>query len=177
MNRIKHIFTLVCLAVLTISCSAERELQYSNQEAAIDKYISGTLANYEVRRNAGSNRVIIEPSTAADSLEAGDSLSFFYACYVFSGSPSSLATTNVPEIARKSNFVLTDFDSTVVSIKYENSNLCAGLYNGLKGVREREHCVILFSAKYGFAATRVNNIPPMSALCYEIWVEEVKKKK
>ena len=53
--------------------------------------------------------------------------------------------------------------------------MISGLVNGLYGVRQGEHCILLFSARYGFYDSYVYNIPKLSALAYEIWVDRVIK--
>lgn len=51
-----------------------------------------------------------------------------------------------------------------------------GLENGMYGVKDGGHYLILFSAQYGFYDSYVYNIPKLSALAYEIWVDRVIKK-
>lgn len=174
----KKILAILSCFLCFASCSKDdKALTIANQEAAIDSYISGTLGAYPVVRNNGSNRVIVDSAdiSVTDSLEYGDSLHFYYAGYVFNSSPSTLFATNVEEVASQSQFEVTDPDFSVKKTIYEKGALIPGLENGLAGVKEGEHCIILFSAQYGFYNDAVYNIPKLSALAFEIWIDRVIK--
>ena len=121
------------------------------------------------------NRVIIDSSYVADSLTFGDSLHFYYAGYVFNTSPSGLFATNVEQIANSAGLLLTDQDFAVEKVLFTEGCYIPGLVNGLYGVREGEHSLILFSAEHGFYNETVYNIPKLSALAYEVWIEKVIK--
>jgi len=177
-----HILLGVALTVITaavmVSCAKEQiNKTINSQEEAISKYLSSTFAQYEIRRRDGSNRVIIDPGYSTDSLSFGDSLVFYYAGYTFNSGPSQLFATNVRSVAEKSGFNITAQEHTYdeYSLLFESSSFISGLTNGLLGVREGEHAVILFSAGYGFENRAVGNIPSLTALMYEVWIERVKK--
>jgi FKBP-type peptidyl-prolyl cis-trans isomerase len=53
--------------------------------------------------------------------------------------------------------------------------LQSGLANGLAGVKAGEKCDIVFSAKYGFGNTVVYNVPKLTPLIFEVWVEGIVK--
>ena len=163
---------IAALATLAgaISCANEdKKLTIADQEAAIDSYISQNYANNTVVRRNGSNRVILDTTSVniQDSLVYGDSLYFYYAGYVFTSSPSTLFSTNNQTVAEESGFTLSDPDYSVRKILFTKGCLVNGLEN---------HCIILFSAQYGFYDSYVYNIPKLSALAYEIWVDRVIKK-
>lgn len=172
------ILILSVVLLSAVACSKQdKALTIADQEDAIDSYISGTLGDYPVVRRNGSNRVIIEPAdiSVTDSLEYGDSLYFYYAGYVFTSTPSTLFATNVEEVATQSGFEITNPDYSARKILYTDNCMISGLVNGLWGVRQGEHCIILFSAEYGFYDDAVYNIPSLSALAFEIWIDRVIK--
>lgn len=174
----RNIATILTVIVLCTACTKDdKALTIANQEAAIDSYIASTLKDYPLVRNNGSNRVIVEEALnpSAKVLEYGDSLYFYYAGYVFTSSPSTLFATNVEEVAIQSGFEITDPDFSVMKIPFEKGSIIVGLENGLAGTKEGEHCVILFSAQYGFYSDAVYNIPRLSALAFEIWIDKVIK--
>jgi hypothetical protein len=171
----KEILISIMVMILLFSCNSDRETTITSQEAKIDSYISSKFADSTIVRNNGSNRIVLERNIAADSLVFGDSLHYYYAGYVFSSSPSSLFATNVESVAQHYSFNLTDSDFSVKKILFTENSMISGLVSGFQNVREGEHCIILFSAKYGFYNSKVYNIPKLSALAYEVWVDKVIK--
>lgn len=178
MRAILTYLTILAAAVLISSCSKEdKENTVADQEASIDSYITQNFQDYRVFRRNGSNRIVIDSTVLAlpDSLEYGDSLHFYYAGYIFTTSPSQLFCTNSEYVAQESGYTVTDPDYSIRKTLFTSDCMVSGLVNGLYGVREGEHCVLIFSAKYGFYDDYVYNIPKLSALAYEIWVERVIK--
>lgn len=180
--RNRTIFHIIlCLFIFTALTSCKKEsllLTIAKQEENIDKFISTKYKDNEIIRKNGSNRIVIEKEKGADIfLEKGDSLYLYYAGYTFTSSPSRLFSTNIKEIAEKSNFELSDTTRyEVAKILYNKDNFIPGLYNGLDSISNKEHSIILFSAKYGFYNEEVYNIPKLSALVYEVWVDNIIKK-
>lgn len=175
---IRNIATIVTVIILCAACTKDdKALTIANQEAAIDSYISNTFKDYPLVRNGGSNRVIVEEAgnPAAKALEYGDSLYFYYAGYIFTSSPSSLFATNLEEVAKQSGFEITDPDFSVMKIAFGKGSMIQGLEKGLEGTKEGEHCVVIFSAQYGFQSDAVYNIPRLSALAFEVWIDKVIK--
>lgn len=173
-----YMFLLTLSLAAAVSCNEERELTIADQEAAIDAYITQNYSEYPVVRRNGSNRIDLDTAAveAIDTLVFGDTLHFYYAGYVFTSAPSALFATNSESVAEANSFTVTDPDFSVEEVVFTEDCLVNGLVNGLYGVREGGHYIILFSAKYGFYNSYVYNIPKMSALIYEIWVERVIKK-
>lgn len=179
MRTIRHIMIAVTAAACLISCANEdKKLTIADQEAAIDSYITQNYANNTVVRRNGSNRVILDSTSVniPDSLMYGDSLYFYYAGYIFTNSPSRLFSTNNYDVAEESGFVISNRDYSVRKILYNKGCMVNGLENGMYGVKDGGHYLILFSAQYGFYDSYVYNIPKLSALAYEIWVDRVIKK-
>lgn len=180
MSRHNNIIIAIAALALTLCSLAgcakeERELAYANQESAIEKYLQGKFPNDSIIRNNGANRVIIDSASSANMLEYGDTLYLFYAGYVFNGSPSALFATNVQSVAESAKFTLTDADFSPLVVQYNKGVFVEGLENGLFGVGEGEHSIILFSAKYGFGNDAIYNIPKLSALLYEVWIDKIIK--
>lgn len=177
-KTILYTMIIVAAALAGSSCSKKnKELTIADQEASIDSYISSHYADYKVIHRNGSNRIILDTTVLSqpDSLEYGDSLYFYYAGYVFTSSPSQLFCTNNESVAAQNNFTISDPDYSVRRILFTDDCMISGLVNGLYGVRQGEHCILLFSARYGFYDSYVYNIPKLSALAYEIWVDRVIK--
>lgn len=176
MKMIKAILHIIAAMAVLSSCAKEDlQLTIANQESSIDSYINSRYADSTVIRKNGSNRIVIGHGSGPDSLEFGDSLYFYYAEYVFTSSPSQLFDTNLREVAEQNNFQVTGADYSVRKIRFDRGRLVSGLENGLSGVREGEHSIIVFSAQYGFYNERLYNIPKMSALAYEVWIEKIIK--
>ena len=53
--------------------------------------------------------------------------------------------------------------------------MISGLNTGLEGVLQGEKCDIMFSAKYGYNNDVVYNVPKLSPLFFEIWIERIIK--
>lgn len=178
MKRITVCLYILAAIAAAASCSnKDKELKIADQEASIDSYIANNFSDSKVVHRNGSNRVILDSTVLSltDSLVYGDSLHLYYAGYVFTSSPSQLFCTNNEYVATESGFSITDPDYSIKKILFSKDCMISGLVNGLYGVREGEHCLILFSAKYGFYDEAVYNIPELSALAYEIWVDRVIK--
>lgn len=160
--------------IIAVSCTKEdRNNTIVNQEESIDRYIT-KLQNVRVVRNGGSNRIVYTEGTGKDSLAIGDSLRFYYAGYIFSNGKGQLFATNNPEIAQQAQFPLSGgIEEKVLS----EGELISGLANGLVGAKAGEKCDIVFSAKYGFNNTVVYNIPKLSPLFFEVWIEDIVKNK
>ena len=159
-------------ALAVLSCTKEdRENTIISQEESIDKYIS-SLQNVRIARNGGSNRIVYTEGTSEEVLAAGDSIKFYYAGYIFTGNKGSLFATNNPEVAEAAGFPV---QGGIFKCILDNSSLIPGLAQGLEGARAGERCDIVFSAKYGFNNTVVYNVPKLSPLIFEVWVEDIVK--
>ena len=190
---------IVCMAASSC-VKEKLETIYSKQETQIDAYLSKASIvkrdsiKLEVTPNAddptkndttkvkvewedtldvvynnGAARLIKTEGTGP-GLEEDGAVSFYYAGYVFTSSPSSLFATNHQETAAGSGFILTDNQYQLFEADMSKTELVEGLRNGLIGVRSGEVCEILFSGKYGFGGEIFGTIPVNSALLYKIWV-------
>ena len=168
----KRILYIICSVLLLASCTKEdRNLMLVSQEEAIDKYISAQK-NVRVARNGGSNRLVVTEGKGTDSLEVGNTVNFYYAGYIFSNGKGSLFATNNPEVAQKQQFPLSGgIESAVIG----SGSMISGLDKGLVGARAGEVCQIVFSAKYGYDNESVYNVPKMSPLIFDVWVESIGK--
>lgn len=179
------------------------ETTYSKQETQIDAYLTKARAvkrdsirleitpnaddptkndttkikvewmdSLEVVYNKGAAR-LIKTEGAGPALEEGGAVSFYYAGYVFTSSPSSLFATNHQETAAGAGFVLTDAEYQIYEADMRDTRMIEGLRNGLIGVKPGEECEIVFSGKYGFGDEIFGTIPVNSALLFKIWVAGV----
>jgi FKBP-type peptidyl-prolyl cis-trans isomerase len=181
----------ILLCLMTVSCVKEKlETIYKKQETQIDSYLS---KNSEVKRdstiveadgstrdttwtdtldiiyNNGAARMITKKGSGPE-LSSEGAVSFYYAGYIFSSSPSTLFATNHRETAEGAKFELTDADYELIEADMTKARMIDGLRNGLIGVRSGEECEIVFSGKYGFGDEIFGTIPVNSALLYKIWV-------
>lgn len=168
----KRILYIICLCTVLFSCTKEdRKLMLVTQEESIDKYIK-SLNGVRVARNGGSNRLVYTEGKGRDTLALGDSVRFFYAGYVFSNGKGNLFATNDTTVARNKGFELSGgVEEKVLSSK----EMLSGLANGLVGAKAGEKCDVVFSAKYGYDNDVVYNVPKMSPLIFEVWVEGIVK--
>lgn len=193
------IFFIICLAAGSC-VKEKLETIYQKQETQIDAYITKAMVEkrdsikleitpnkedptkndttqvkvqwedtLDVVYNKGAVRLIKTEGTGP-GLEEGGAVSFYYAGYVFTSSPSSLFATNHQETATAAGFTLTDDDYQIFEADMRNVNMIEGLRNGLIGVKSGEVCEIAFSGKYGFGDEVFGTIPVNSALLYKIWV-------
>lgn len=168
----KRILYILCLCLALFSCTKEdRKLLLVSQEESIDKYIN-SLRGVRIARNGGSNRLVYTEGKGRDSLALGDSVKFFYAGYVFSNGKGTLFATNDTIVAKNNGFELSGgIEEKVLSSK----EMLDGLANGLVGAKVGEKCDVVFSAKYGYDNDVVYNVPKMSPLIFEVWVEGIVK--
>ena len=171
MNKSIYIWALVCLVSLFSCTKQDRENTIISQEASIDSYIE-SLSDKIVVRNGGSNRVIIEDGVDGTDVAVGDSLYIRYAGYIFSRGKGTLFATNDKDVADAASYPVQE---APMKVKLGSTELISGLSSGLLGVKEGEQCYIMFSAKYGFNNKVVYNIPKLSPLFFEIWVDKVIK--
>lgn len=174
-HKIRGILFLIFVLSVAHSCANEIELALISQEERIDSYLATTFKDSTIIRNGGSNVVILESDESKPLLEYGDSLIFYYAGYIFDSRPSSLFDTNLEAVATQSRFQRSEADYSAKRVLFEKGYLLEGLEKGLIGRREGDHLIIVFSAKYGYGNTKHYNIPKLSALAYEVWIESIIK--
>lgn len=168
----KRILYILCVMLVLASCTKEdRKNQLVTQEESIDKYIS-SLSGVRISRNGGSNRLVYKEGSGVDSLAAGDSVKFRYAGYVFSNGKGALFATNDSTVAAKNSFPLS---GGIEMRRLSSGDMVKGLAYGLAGARTGEMCEVVFSAKYGYDNDIVYNVPKMSPLIFEVWVEGIVK--
>ena len=97
----------------------------------------------DVVYNNGAARLIKTEGTGPELTENG-AVSFYYAGYIFSSSPSTLFATNHRETAEGAKFELTDADYELIEADMTKARMIDGLRNGLIGVRSGEECEIVF---------------------------------
>lgn len=169
---------MVFLLAVSHSCSKQQTADSINrQEESISSYLTGHYADNKIIRRNGSNRIIIDAGHGSDTLAAGDSLFFNFAGFIFNNGPSKLFATNVQSVAEKNGLSITSTGGTFneYSTLFNSRSFISGLFDGLCGAGEGEHCIIIFSSKYGFDDKAVANVPPSSALMYEVWINKIKK--
>ena len=168
----RRIILGIFAALALLSCTKEdRENTIVNQEESIDRYIS-SLVGVRIARNGGSNRIVYTEGNSEEALAIGDSIKFYYAGYIFNGNKGQLFATNNPDVAEAAGFPV---QGGIHKCILSNGSLVQGLAQGLVGARAGERCDVVFSAKYGFNNTVVYNVPKLTPLIFEIWVEDIVK--
>lgn len=168
----KRVIAILAIVFLASACAKEdRNNRIVDQEESIDRYIT-SLEGVRIARNGGSNRIVYIEGTGKDSLAAGDSIKFYYAGYMFANGKGSLFATNNPQIAQEMDFPLS---GGIEKRVLDKSDLISGLADGLTGAKEGEKCDIVFSAKYGFGNSVVYNVPKLTPLIFEVWIEGIVK--
>ena len=164
-------YLILCIAALLAVCcdKEDRKNTYANQEALIDSYVSSLSSDYTVVYNGGVVRVILEEG-GSQVLQGGDSLYFHYSGYVFNRGKGSLFYTNDPEVAKETGFVT---DGKAFGVKYGHSAMIEGLNKGLEGVKEGEHCYVIFSARYGYGNQIMSTLPKMTPLMFEMNIDKI----
>ena len=164
-------FAIISILFFLSACTKEdRNNTIVNQEERIDRYIT-SLSNVRVARNGGSNRIVYTEGQGEEAA-AGDLIKFYYAGYIFNGGKGTLFATNNPEVAQANSFPVS---SGAVECVLGSGSLVRGLDAGLVGVKAGEKCDVVFSAKYGYNNTVVYNVPKMTPLIFEVWVEDIVK--
>lgn len=174
MRNSTRIFALLLICLTAGACVKEKlEVTYSSQESKIDSYIEKNRVSdtdtLRVVRNGGSNRLVLKEGEGQE-LNSQGSVSFYYAGYIFTGTPSKLFITNHQTTAESAGWSVTDPDYEIFEINMGDTELIDGLRKGLIGVKAGEECEIVFSGKYGFGNKTFGIIPANSALLYKIWV-------
>lgn len=197
-NKIFAVLAL-CIAT-SACVKEKLETIYSKQETQIDAYLTKNMAvtrdsiqliitpnpsnpeindttkktvkwndTLDVVYNKGSVRMIKNEGTGEKLSETG-AVSFYYAGYVFTSSPSTLFATNHQETAENAKFTVSDPNYEIFEADMRDTQFLEGVRNGLIGVRAGEECEILFSGKYAFGSDVFGIIPANSALLFKIWV-------
>ncbi|MCF0167789.1 MAG: FKBP-type peptidyl-prolyl cis-trans isomerase, partial [Bacteroidales bacterium] len=109
-------------------------------------------------RNGGAIRVLMEEGEG-EPVAKGDSAVFNYSGYIFSGSPSGM------------------FAQGSYTALLGKGDLVPGLDAGIEGMKKGEQSLIFFSARYGFYNDAVSVVPKMSALVYNITLNDIIVKK
>lgn len=168
-------YVLVCICLCAVSCTKEdRKATIIQQESSIDSYIGSLVKDTVVYRD-GVVRAIIEQGVKKDTAAVGDSVYFFYAGYIFTNGKGKLFYTNSDSVATANNVSLASTEAVLRNTKLGNGDLIEGLERGLVGMRQNEHAYIVFNADYGYGNSRVGQVPAMSALLFEVWLEQIRK--
>ncbi|MDR3132617.1 MAG: FKBP-type peptidyl-prolyl cis-trans isomerase [Prevotellaceae bacterium] len=162
---------LLCILSLLCACTSEVErLAVSNQEQAINNYISKQMdadETIQLVANNGSYRLIKTPGNAPEAA-AGDSVRFYYIAYVFSQGKGMAFDTNRDTLGFTPRI---DNGQGVVG----TGQYIPGLDNGLTGMKTGEKAEVIFPASQGFGNRSVGVVPPLSALLFEVEMIRVKK--
>lgn len=175
------LFPVLGLMLVMGACNKEeRQNQLISQEAAIDNFVASIQQKDTVYYQNGVVRAVLRRDTASlaskDTLAPGDSASFFYAGYIFKNGKGSLFHTNSDSVAKANNWPLSVEEAKVVGFRSGDGSLIKGLDYGMIGMQEGEYAYVIFNSDYGFANTAVGNVPKMTALLYEVWMEQIVKK-
>lgn len=183
-NIFSPVFFLLPVLGLTLALGAcnkeERQNQLISQEAAIDNFVASIQKKDTVYYHYGVVRAVLQRDTtlsaSKDTLAKGDSASFFYAGYIFKNGKGSLFHTNSDSVAKANNWPLSEEEAKAVGFICGDGSLIKGLDYGMICMQEGEYAYVIFNSDYGFGNTVVGNVPKMTALLYEVWMEQIVKK-
>ncbi len=170
----RHYFAaslLILLFFLSSCIKQERKNQIIDQQKSIDTYLS-KLTDKTIVTNNGSSRVVIEAGNENKLIAEGDSVYYYFAAYVFNGGKGELFASNKASIVKEANFPP---DTLVKASLLNSTDFIKGLRLGLVGAAEGETCNIVFTSELGYYTQTVYNIPKLSPLFFEIWIEKVIK--
>ncbi|MDD4920353.1 MAG: FKBP-type peptidyl-prolyl cis-trans isomerase [Bacteroidales bacterium] len=174
-----YLVLLAGLLLAVASCTKEdRKLMLIKQEEEIDQFVQ-TLIKDTVYYQKGVVRAVLEPGkpvTPADTLTTGDTVYFYYAGHVFSRGKGELFHTNSDSVAAVYNRTLSADQAVVRSGVTGQGKFLKGLDYGFMGMSAGEHTYLIFNAEYGYGNTTVGQVPLMSPLLFEIWIERIVKK-
>jgi FKBP-type peptidyl-prolyl cis-trans isomerase len=159
------------LCLLGSACQSDVEkLAASNQEEAIDRYISNLMlqdSSIVLTMNGGSYRLTFEKGQDP-AAAPGDSIYFTYVGYIFANGKGTPFDTNMDTLGFKPMF---DNGKGIAG----TGSYIPGLEYGLLGMQEGELAQIVFPASLGFAGAPVGLVPRLSPLLYEVKMIHVKK--
>ena len=185
MKRSTFLFAALLLAGVVPGCVKQSvQSAYDKQESNIAAFVSARVnadTTATVTYKDGTVRIVLHDTLSrtgimADTLQAGGTVSFYYAGYTLSGSSISnntLFATNHKATADAAGWRITDSTAFRIETLALDDALVDGLRNGLEGVRNQDECFILFSGKYGYGSHSRGTIPARSALVYHIWVNSI----
>ncbi|MDR1405745.1 MAG: FKBP-type peptidyl-prolyl cis-trans isomerase [Prevotellaceae bacterium] len=170
----KSVIILVLSSLVACTSEVER-LAVSNQEQAINNYISAQMAadtSVRMVANNGSYRLIRMPGSAPEAA-AGDSVRFYYIAYVFSNGKGMVFDTNRDTLGFKADTLGLKTDGGIGVVGA--GHYIPGLDNGLTGMKTGEKAELIFPAAQGFGNVTVGLVPPLSALLFEIEMIQINK--
>lgn len=189
---------MVVAVLFFFSCSkTDEQLNETAQESSIDTYMNNYVTTENTKREkeiedgketdyypeflemelkGGARVILLEASKEGSALflERGDSVSFYFAAYLFSNGPSTLFATNDAGVAEDA-LVLDDMEFGAKKKLYDSDNLIRGLYDGLEGASEGDQLMIVFSSKYGYGNSSVTSVPKLSPLLYLVYIDKIIK--
>ncbi|MGM9738142.1 MAG: FKBP-type peptidyl-prolyl cis-trans isomerase [Candidatus Cryptobacteroides sp.] len=178
-NSVYALVTVLSVLFCASCKKEERKSQISRQETNIETFINNTLSKIDtayVVNNRGVSRLVVVPGKG-DSLDAGGTVSFYYAGYIMNSSSISsmnMFATNNKDVALSQKWEVSDTSAfDIMTLNLSGSELVEGLKRGLEGVKGGQECYILFSGNYGFGKKPLGTIPANAALAYHVWVESI----
>lgn len=184
------VILLVCLTLSGIAACSRESLKatYDKQVGFIEGFISAQMkadTNATLFHNGKAYRLTLHDTLdrvlgPRETLLDGGKVSLYYACYTLTGSSLSagnLVATNVKDIARQAGWNLSDTLRYKLDTLILDNSLVSGLQEGLRGVRQYDECVVLFTGEFGFGNTERGTIPARSALAYLFWIENIDNEK
>ena len=185
--------SVILLAAIVLAglgaCSKESlKATYDKQISYIEGFITAQMnadTNATLVRNGNAYRLTLHDTLdrvlgPRESLLDGGKVSLYYACYTLTGnslSAGNLVATNVKDIARQAGWNLSDTLRYKLDTLTLDKSLVSGLQEGLRGVRQYDECVVLFTGEFGFGNTERGTIPARSALAYLFWIENIDNEK
>lgn len=159
MRRTLFLLLTVLTGTLLAACQTEVREAIVNQEKYIDDYIQKNFQDYEVIRNQGVSRIVLNDTlVGVPAIEKGDSTFLFLAGYTF-GQNGPTA-----EFVRDSGM-----------FRVGSGDLIPGLERGLVGAHLGEECLLIFPSQHGYGNNAVGLVSENTALLFDVFVAAIKK--
>jgi len=156
------VMLLFCIPLFCSCVKDDDKLTFSDQEAAIEKYVKALENRYEVYPE-GVWRVIYEEGDGNTLVKHGSQVRIIFAISQFSPAGFVQIFTNKESSGGEGDWV------TVGS-----NSILRGLDIGIIGSSLNERCDLLFSARHGFGNIQVGIVPKMTPLSIEVIIKEIK---
>lgn len=181
-THLKYGKLLLCPLLMLIFASCTKKdfaTNYENQKRSLASYM-GTLNSGYIVRNDDVYVSLVGDWSAQDAkpLEAGDTISVFYAEHTMSSSSlGQIIWTNSEEWAEEYKWTPSgDTDFTPLKFVYGDAGILNGLEIGLKDCKKGQELIIAMPFTQAYGDQWVSTVPPYSAIRFRVLVEDITKR-
>ncbi len=164
----KWSLAILLLAAGCVFASCKKDDTEEKQRASIESYIT-TQLKAPVDEKDGVYLVLLAVDSSGSEripVKAGDVVEFEYQAIVLGG---SVFATSDDSIAARNYIAAT----RIGAVRVGEGNLIGGLDVGLQRMALGDHGVLIFPFTMGYGELYVGQVPPGSALIFEVFVTKV----